>query len=123
MIRRTPRSTRTDTLFPNTTLFRSIEYRQHGDGQIGSARYGLFGIAHLIAKDRGGLETAEAAHREDEPRRHQTRHGDMRIEGRACQFAGSHARAAHGGIPDRDDRSEEHTSELHSIMRHSYAVL
>src|SRR3546814_14720375 len=70
---------------------------------IGSARYGLFGIAHLIAKDRGGLETAEAAHREDEPRRHRTRHGDMRIEGRECQFAGSHARAEHGGIPDRSE--------------------
>src|SRR3546814_4779383 len=89
MIRRPPRSTRTDTLFPYTTLFRSacpssacafdrsrIEIRHNGDQLIGIRRIG--GIA-------GRLYLA-------------------------------------GGIFGRRGRSEEHTSELQSLMRISYAV-
>src|SRR3546814_8134961 len=70
MIRRPPRSTRTDTLFPYTTLFRS---RHRGD--------------------RGGRPLGR---------------GDTVRQQRAA--AG------------RDVRSEEHTSELQSLMRISYAV-
>src|SRR3546814_9447565 len=66
MIRRPPRSTRTDTLFPYTTLFRSVQKRRHAHGL-----------------DRG---------------RHQRGRGD------------------------HPHRSEEHTSELQSLMRISYAV-
>src|SRR3546814_16377815 len=79
MIRRPPRSTRTDTLCPYTTLFRSHRRLR---------------VVHV------GL-----------PAR--------------CHCAGAAGRA-HGG--DRDDRvrernrSEEHTSELQSLMRISYAV-
>src|SRR3546814_5690470 len=80
MIRRPPRSTRTDTLFPYTTLFRS-----HGD-------------------DR------PRRHREQEPPRRQCDPG--RQSGRS-QGRGRRTRAA---------RSEEHTSELQSLMRISYAV-
>src|SRR3546814_20972824 len=40
MIRRPPRSTRTDTLFPYTTLFRSREGRQHPDRRPGGERAG-----------------------------------------------------------------------------------
>src|SRR3546814_20385390 len=66
MIRRPPRSTRTDTLFPYTTLFRSLFYREiYSDVAFG--------------------------------RWHRQRH---------C----------------RNSRSEEHTSELQSLMRISYAV-
>src|SRR3546814_2380894 len=73
MIRRPPRSTRTDTLFPYTTLFRSLERA-------------------LEAQRRCRRSTA-SGHRQ-----------------RPCR-----PRA-------RDRRSEEHTSELQSLMRISYAV-
>src|SRR3546814_10916638 len=79
MIRRPPRSTRTDTLFPYTTLFRS---------------------ADLAAPPRGAAD----------------RHPLHRIAGTA---------RAHGAHPPRrlrSLRSEEHTSELQSLMRISYAV-
>src|SRR3546814_14975493 len=71
MIRRPPRSTRTDTLFPYTTLFRSrcrgADHRRHDLGP----------------EERGDPET---------------------------------------GVRRRAQRSEEHTSELQSLMRISYAV-
>src|SRR3546814_1639098 len=77
MIRRPPRSTRTDTLFPYTTLFRSGE---------GARRQGRRGARPGAAP--GGLR-------------------------------------AHRGLGERASplaRSEEHTSELQSLMRISYAV-
>src|SRR3546814_8586288 len=75
MIRRPPRSTRTDTLFPYTTLFRSASQRRGGG-------------AH--AQVPGLRLPPEAARRRGAARRHA--------------------------------RSEEHTSELQSLMRISYAV-
>src|SRR3546814_3041889 len=87
MIRRPPRSTRTDTLFPYTTLFRSEEAN---DPRC---------IAAFLARglrDRGEGGVLVLGH--PESRRH-------RLEGRG------------GGA-----RSEEHTSELQSLMRISYAV-
>src|SRR3546814_2595734 len=90
MIRRPPRSTRTDTLFPYTTLFRSA---------------GVLRIGAAIGGDAG----------------------------RACRRAGKSRRG--GGARDHQAlrgsgdgpaggacRSEEHTSELQSLMRISYAV-
>src|SRR3546814_3563229 len=94
MVRRPPRSTRTDTLFPNTTLFRSA-------GRAG--RLELCAVA-----DRRGA-------------RHHQRPG-------ADQYRGARLLAAGNGaaleLSDRDGagRSEEHTSELQSLMRISYAV-
>src|SRR3546814_3214176 len=84
MIRRPPRSTRTDTLFPYTTLFRS--QAAGGDGGAG------------------------AAARRGDPRQ-RARHRDP--------GGGQRRRRGHG---DRGLRSEEHTSELQSLMRISYAV-
>src|SRR3546814_18332431 len=75
MIRRPPRSTRTDTLFPSTTLFRAA----------------VFGEQHVA--DLLGLDRIADHQRHDVRRR-------------------SHHR----------QRSEEHTSELQSLMRISYAV-
>src|SRR3546814_8527166 len=72
MIRRPPRSTRTDTLFPYTTLFRS----------------------HIAAS----------------------------ISVVSSVSARSSARARQPIISDEGKRSEEHTSELQSLMRISYAV-
>src|SRR3546814_1611712 len=95
MRRRPPRSTRTDTLFPYTTLFRSV-----GQPVSPSAR----GLAEV--------EVDEAV--DDDPR--SAGHPDRR---------GGHAGLRSSG-QDRIDlgrvRSEEHTSELQSLMRISYAV-
>src|SRR3546814_1028088 len=77
MIRRPPRSTRTDTLFPYTTLFRSLAQ----------------------SDDRQGLGSAVHGRRRNPPR------PDWQSR------AASHRK-----------RSEEHTSELQSLMRISYAV-
>src|SRR3546814_5299090 len=89
MIRRPPRSTRTDTLFPYTTLFRSIVYANKGD----QAR------AALASAERYSLEGGQAG------------------------LALRNAEMAMQGLPQGSpDRSEEHTSELQSLMRISYAV-
>src|SRR3546814_8457775 len=101
MIRRPPRSTRTDTLFPYTTLFRS--------------RPGF------------GLDRAEAGPR-DLPARGGRNPG---AQGRARRGPAGHLDPAE--LPRRcrradalrfavGSRSEEHTSELQSLMRISYAV-
>src|SRR3546814_2435532 len=98
MIRRPPRSTRTDTLFPYTTLFRS----------------GL-GVRCLCrAHPRGREEPAGAEGRLGcRQRGHGRGHG-----------GGGPAPARHTHPAERGDRrrSEEHTSELQSLMRSSYAV-
>src|SRR3546814_5402804 len=98
MRRRPPRSTRTDTLVPSTTLFRSA---LHGNGHQFVA--GLAGkAAHTLAFST-----------------HHPRHGATGIHlmhARRCLIVGTHQ-------PDiAFFRSEEHTSELQSLMRISYAV-
>src|SRR3546814_990237 len=101
MLRRPPSSTRTDTLFPYTTPFRS-----HG------------GLGLCRPADPVG---AGGADRHD-PRR------DQFVLGRGTRGAagqghrnGAGRRAARADH-DVDARSEEHTSELQSLMRISYAV-
>src|SRR3546814_3377934 len=84
MIRRPPRSTRTDTLFPYTTLFRSGDRAEQRDGRKSrpaSAPAGAFPGRLRRRRHRGGRRDAGAT-----------------------------------------SRSEEHTSELQSLMRISYAV-
>src|SRR3546814_6865402 len=97
MIRRPPRTTRTDTLVPYTTLFRSLQQaEQHGPP--GPLRQEL---AHALADMRAGMPRAAAlkalAERADSP-------------------------AVRSWIAALTQRSEEHTSELQSLMRISYAV-
>src|SRR3546814_1471571 len=82
MIRRPPRSTRTDTLFPYTTLFRSPERQA-----------------------RIGITRVDVDHPRPQP-------GHERL--RLGRIARHHRR--------QSIRSEEHTSELQSLMRISYAV-
>src|SRR3546814_4165092 len=84
MIRRPPRSTRTDTLFPYTTLFRSL---------------------------RDGADDDAGSRRGDADADHVARAGDHRGEELVDALAEGTAQ-----------RSEEHTSELQSLMRISYAV-
>src|SRR3546814_2403828 len=102
MIRRTPRSTRTDTLFPYTTLFRSACKRVFRGG--GGRRYGQDG-------DRGNAQAQSRYHARPAPRRGEGPDRRNRIPVQEEQ-----GRLAEGF------RSEEHTSELQSLMRISYAV-
>src|SRR3546814_1722444 len=87
MIRRPPRSTRTDTLFPYTTLFRSRKLSAEVD-------QGRFTRIDRAMTEEADERFIDLRHEPAEPRR---------------QF-------------DRALRSEEHTSELQSLMRSSYAV-
>src|SRR3546814_9695005 len=98
MIRRPPRSTRTDTLFPYTTLFRSLFV--HGDGLKGVTGWLTRGIRVDRERGREGLSAIG-----------RTRETDIALPFPAL------VRPA-----DVDLRSEEHTSELQSLMRISYAV-
>src|SRR3546814_1065818 len=85
MIRRPPRSTRTDTLFPYTTLFRSAQLRPV-----------------LLA---AAVDAREA------------------VAGMVRRVQGEVPAVATGAEPGLlTERSEEHTSELQSLMRISYAV-
>src|SRR3546814_7349706 len=77
MVRRPPRSTRTDTLFPYTTLFRSTYDRLE------------LNVSEAVVIDAEGTHEAS-------------------LPGNKLELAG--------------ERSEEHTSELQSLMRISYAV-
>src|SRR3546814_4946048 len=99
MRRRTPRSTLTDTLFPYTTLFRSQGDLRH------AGPYRRLQVRPSSAALPPGRDNGCAGHR-DRPL-------DAGRVGRAS------IRAAR---PDHQSRSEEHTSELQSLMRISYAV-
>src|SRR3546814_3283082 len=113
MIRRPPRSTRTATLFPYTTLFRSRRQRRHAGanrGAVGDHRAGT--ALGQPAAELGPVQLRIVA-QDVEQRR--VRSGGIErpsrtVEGKAYR---------HG---DLLPRSEEHTSELQSLMRISYAV-
>src|SRR3546814_3467464 len=95
MIRRPPRSTRTDTLFPYTTLFRSRAGREAAG--VGPAR-GVVHRSYTMFRERDAM----------------TR--------RLLLAALLATVAACSQGDEQNDRSEEHTSELQSLMRISYAV-
>src|SRR3546814_1401169 len=90
MLRRPPRSTRTDPLFPYTTLFRSRRTR--------------------------GIVAREAAHEADA----------IVVTAAAFEHVDAHLAPSRAAVTAAlriaDRRSEEHTSELQSLMRTSYAV-
>src|SRR3546814_1321808 len=98
MIRRPPRSTRTDTLFPYTTLFRS---RLVGTKVVAASGYDFTGryLDEMNLASGGALWRSyyQAVHDSRRP------------------LFGAHE------LPTVE-RSEEHTSELQSLMRISYAV-
>src|SRR3546814_9581740 len=95
MLRPPPRSTRTDTLFPYTTLFRS-----------------LYENLPSRVKGRDGIIRA-------------ARRGKRAARGRVAhvQFRGPYRLAGRKRKAPAATRSEEHTSELQSLMRNSYAVV
>src|SRR3546814_5471221 len=118
MVRRPPRSTRTDTLFPYTTLFRSAVH------PVGQGR-------KPADFDPRGDRCGHARGRGDEPRAQpvaQSLRGDGDYDLAARQPREQVVRscvdraAVHRGRGHDAARSEEHTSELQSLMRISYAV-
>src|SRR3546814_2155953 len=123
MIRRPPRSTRTDTLFPSTTLFRSAPV-DDGACLYPARRRELQGFRRRREKCRDReLPDADARWR----RRDQLFH--PQAEGRDRGYQPVELASApddlEGGARARlrqHRRSEEHTSELQSLMRISYAV-
>src|SRR3546814_10970025 len=107
MIRRPPRSTRTDTLFPYTTLFRS--------GFAGQFLFGQPLQAHRGGRMRAGAECQARVEAQDD--RILLRHfSDLLARYDPEALAELQWRAI------LEPRSEEHTSELQSLMRISYAV-
>src|SRR3546814_2353720 len=117
MIRRPPRSTRTDTLFPYTSLFLSgIDI---GLERL-EPRFLEPGIDHLgalqVLRDRDDGHALAALRRERVERRH---FGDARRAPGRPQVDEQRPPTKRS---ERHRRSEEHTSELQSLMRISYAV-
>src|SRR3546814_3014469 len=107
MIRRPPRSTRTDTLFPYTTLFRSQQVASLGNARPGHRevrRAGRPGHDVVEPEAAAGLQHA----------------GDFPVE--PCLVGDVHGRVLGPDQIEVIRRSEEHTSELQSLMRISYAV-
>src|SRR3546814_1577481 len=104
MIRRPPRSTRTDTLFPYTTLFRS--HSIHVAKGVGcESCHGRVDRMPLTTREHSlSMQWCLDCHRA--PQKH--------LRPRDKVFA--------MGWQTADQRSEEHTSELQSLMRISYAV-
>src|SRR3546814_2437673 len=102
MNRRPPISTRTDTLFPYTTLFRSPVNRRR----------------RARMRENIGQGDAENNLRDPTVREHEAERGQRVSNPKPGDKAeiGGDARAV------GEDRSEEHTSELQSLMRNSYAV-
>src|SRR3546814_1607256 len=113
MIRRPPRSTLPDTLLPYTTRFRSgaagvdVERRVAGGHAVADALVGRELAAALQRLDQVPLTAMGLA-------QHPLLHGAIQLGLGLLE----HRR----GLGVHDDRSEEHTSELQSLMRISYAV-
>src|SRR3546814_6855171 len=105
MIRRPPRSTRTDTLFPYTTLFRSLTLAVLIEIDTDGHRSGVAPEDPVLIDIAAALNSSQAAN--------------------GAWLAGvmTHAGASYDCQSTADIRSEEHTSELQSLMRISYAVL
>src|SRR3546814_5864725 len=102
MIRRPPRSPRTDTLFPYTTLFRSTHgnrLRRHRHARHEHLLHAVHD--HLVLRGQARLHHAQAFDHAAE--------FDVLALGLVA-------------VAEHVDRSEEHTSELQSLMRISYAV-
>src|SRR3546814_5209617 len=129
MIRRPPRSTRTDTLFPYTTLVRSHALQEVADlfralrldlgvlgfllGQLGTPS----GLSRL--PQRRSDASGQAGHQQ-----HARRHADL-VAGDELAHPVAELRLLRQhrlAVEPAAQGSEEHTSELQSLMRISYAV-
>src|SRR3546814_8597025 len=112
MIRRPSRSTRSDTLFPYTTLFRSRAGRR---ASCRSGRRRGWCRASLASRRSGRAEGGVAALLQLERQ--------LLAPARLDAAAGQHVHMVRHDVFEKAlVRSEEHTSELQSLMRISYAV-
>src|SRR3546814_10442857 len=124
MIRRPPRSTRTDTLFPYTTLFRSVAasagipkttlYKRYADKRE---------LLNAVLVDRASSWSKVSSRTDrnisdDLSARLKSRTATMLVWATKSEVRAVTRLAA--SLPGK--RSEEHTSELQSLMRISYAV-
>src|SRR3546814_9604763 len=114
MIRRPPSSTRTDTLFPYTTLFRAVRVamvvlQAQAVGGAGDYPGARMVVADVERHAQLARRCVAAAHVHDQ-----------RLAGEGVR-AGRH-RLVDDDAPGERLRSEEQTSELQSLMRISYAV-
>src|SRR3546814_8951192 len=119
MIRRPPRSTRTDTRFPDTTLFRSLQAGcealvehplQHSPGFGGELKLQQL-LPHLLL---AATQMHHVAGKGVGPRQEQAAEAEQAVESRGGPGAAADQVA--------EVRSAEHTYELQSLMRHSCAV-
>src|SRR3546814_3243926 len=100
------RQNRADPLFPYTTRFRSPVARRRAGQMECASRRDIGSDAHALGRARG--------------------HRDASADRGICSLAGKSGQLGNwrsGGRRLRSGRSEEHTSELQSLMRISYAVL
>src|SRR3546814_1617497 len=102
MRQRPPRSTSTDTLFPYTALVRSLPQDHHGRPDLARLR--------------------QVGPRRTPPRRGPGNRRHLVGGGHRLRGAGAPLRPRLRPPPPGPGRSEEHTSELQSLMRNSYAV-
>src|SRR3546814_8879824 len=114
MIRRPPRSTRTDTLFPYTTLFRSAplpgvdNYGRDQARSISGFVQGTYPLTDKLNLTAGIRYTRDKV----------TYTGSTKIAGTTIDLDPEQTKT----LVSKKPRSEEHTSELQSLMRTSYAV-
>src|SRR3546814_8081697 len=97
MIRRPPRSTRTDTLLPDTTLFRSLSFM------------GILGLGGTSPDDLFDVSNPSIL-------------AIPQLQWNFLDFGRVDASVDQASAVRAEARSEEHTSELQSLMRISYAV-
>src|SRR3546814_5535600 len=117
MIRRPPRSTRTDTSFPYTTLFRSSNLG------AGDSYDPVTGVLKIATAEGGTFEIVMTStnpplvgeYKYTVPENAVHKHGDVFGPASLAETRGD-------GFDTVTERSEEHTSELQSLMRISYAV-
>src|SRR3546814_4474291 len=129
MIRRPPRSTRTDTLFPYTTLVRSAVRLLHGEGpdDFEQASDEQHDPGHHGPPSKGPGRPGQLLPKNGRrtwPRIFADNLGSRDIQ--AAGLANSPEERPHQALRQQHlgvTRSEEHTSELQSLMRISYAVL
>src|SRR3546814_3997297 len=123
MCRRPPRATRTDTLFPYTTLFRSCtgvkEGLEKADDTLSGTLLGAEGAQTGDSGEAPLTETDLATSLYESGLK-------LKSEGKDAEafdrFRSAADRGHAGAAYELGERSEEHTSELPSLMRTSYAV-
>src|SRR3546814_2870884 len=130
MIRRPPRSTRTDTLFPYTTLFRSRLRACHFSLTVRDRDIAARELELAVTRERlahGNVAPVEAANATSNLATARTdrisqQEACARIVNELVALGGRDASVVRSLVMTPASRSEAHTSELQSLMRTSYAV-